>query len=62
MKKQTTIVNLIKSIIKYIILVIVILMILSVYGVDTSSIIASISVIGVVIGLAFHEQGSHVQF
>ena len=55
MKKQTTIVNLIKSIIKYIILIIVILMILSVYGVDTSSIIASISVVGVVIGLAFQD-------
>ena len=55
MKKQTTIINLIKSIIKYIILVIVILMILSVYGVDTSSIIASISVVGVVIGLAFQD-------
>lgn len=55
MKKQTTIVNLIKSIIKYIILIIVMLMILSVYGVDTSSIIASISVVGVVIGLAFQD-------
>lgn len=54
-KKQTTIVNLIKSVIKYIIAIIIVLMILSVYGIDTSSIIASIGVVGVVIGLAFQD-------
>lgn len=54
-KKQNTIVNLIKSVFKYLIVIIVIIMILSLYGVDTSSIIASIGIVGVVIGLAFQD-------
>lgn len=54
-KKQATIINLIKSIIKYLIFIIIILMILTVYGVNTTSIIASLGIVGVVIGLAFQD-------
>ncbi len=54
-KRQKTIVNLIKSVIKYIIAVIVILAILNVYGIKTTSIIASLGIAGAIIGLAFQD-------
>lgn len=54
-KRKVTIVELINSIIKYVIAIIVIMAILSVYGVNTTSIIASLGVAGVVIGLAFQD-------
>ncbi len=55
LKREKTIIILIKSIIKYVIAVICLLSILSVYGVKTTSIIASLGVIGAVIGLAFQD-------
>ncbi len=54
-KKKMTIISLIKNIIKYLICVFVVLAILSVYGVDTTGIIASLGVAGVVIGLALQD-------
>ena len=54
-KRKTTIINLVKSIIKYIIAIIVIIMILNLYGVNTTSIIASLGVASLVIGLAFQD-------
>ena len=54
-KRKTTIINLVKSIIKYLILIIVVLGILDAYGVDTTSIIASLGVAAAVIGLAFQD-------
>jgi len=54
-KRKTTIINLIKNIIKYIIAIIVIIMILNLYGVNTTSIIASLGVASLVIGLAFQD-------
>ncbi len=54
-KKEETVLNLIRNIVKYIIMVIVSLIILEIYGVNTTSIIASLSVVGVVIGLAFQD-------
>ena len=54
-KKKRTIISLIKNIIKYLILIIVALSILSIYGVNTSGILASIGVIGVIIGLALQD-------
>lgn len=54
-KRETTIVNLIKSIIKYIVAVLAILSILNVYGVETTSIIASLGIAGAIIGLAFQD-------
>ncbi len=54
-RKEKTIINLIKSIIKYIIAIIFILVILKVNGVDTTGIIASLGIVGGVIGLAFQD-------
>lgn len=54
-KKKVTIISLIKNIIKYLVLILVVLAILQVYGVDTTGIIASIGVFGVIIGLALQD-------
>ncbi len=54
-KKEQTIINLLKSVIRYLIIIIVILLILEVYGVDTSKIIASLGIAGVVLGLALQD-------
>lgn len=54
-KRKTTIVSMIKNIIKYIIAIIVIIMILNLYGVNTTSIIASLGAVSVIIGLAFQD-------
>lgn len=55
LKREKTIVNLIKSVIKYIVAIITILAILNVYGVKTTSIIASLGIAGAVVGLAFQD-------
>ena len=54
-KKKKTIISLIKNILKYIVYIFVILSILSVYGVDTSGILASLGIAGLVIGLALQD-------
>lgn len=54
-KRKVTIIVLINNIIKYIIAIIVIMSILNVYGVNTTSIIASLGVVGVIVGLAFQD-------
>lgn len=54
-KKKKTILSLIKNILKYIIYIFVILSILSVYGVDTTGIVASLGIAGLVIGLALQD-------
>ena len=54
-KRKSTVVSLINNIIKYIIAVIIIISILNLYGVNTSSILASIGIAGAVIGLAFQD-------
>ena len=54
-KKRITIISVVKNLIKYFIAIIVILAILSVYGVDTTSIIASLGIVGVVLGLACQD-------
>lgn len=54
-KKKNTIISLINNIIKYLIAIIIVLSILKVYGVDTTSILASLGIIAVVIGLAFQD-------
>lgn len=54
-KRETTIVNLIKNIIKYVIAIITLLAILNIFGVKTTSIIASLGVAGAIIGLAFQD-------
>lgn len=54
-KRRGTIINLIKSVIKYFVLVFIVLEILNLYGVNTTSIIASLGVFAAVIGLAFQD-------
>lgn len=53
--KTKTIVNLISNIIKIIIILIAILLILEVYGIDTKSLVASLGVVGLVVGLALQD-------
>jgi len=54
-KKKKTIISLIKNILKYLVYIFVILSVLSVYGVDTSGILASLGIAGLVIGLALQD-------
>ena len=54
-KRKSTIINLVKSITKYLILIFIVLGILDAFGVDTTSIIASLGVAAAVIGLAFQD-------
>lgn len=54
-KRKNTIIVLIKNIIKYLIAIIVIILILDVYGVNTTSLIASLGAATVIVGLAFQD-------
>ena len=54
-RRKDTIINLSKNIFKYLILILVVLEILKLYGVDTTSIIASLGIFAAVIGLAFQD-------
>lgn len=54
-KKHKTVIVLINSIIRFFIWAIAILIILDVFGVDTKSLIASLGIVGLVIGLALQD-------
>jgi len=54
-KKRQTILTVVRSIIKYIIFAFDIILILSVYGVDVKAIVASLGIIGAVLGLAMQD-------
>lgn len=54
-KRRKTIIKLFQSFFKYIIFAIAILIILDFYGVDTKSLVASLGVVGVVLGLALQD-------
>jgi len=54
-KRKNTIVSLINNLIKYIIAILIVLSILGVYGVDTTSILASLGIAAAIIGLAFQD-------
>lgn len=54
-KRKDTIISLCKNLFKYIIMIFIVLGILNVYGVDTTSIIASLGIFAAVIGLAFQD-------
>lgn len=54
-KRKNTIVSLISNIIKYLIGILIILSILGVFGVNTTSILASLGIVAAVIGLAFQD-------
>ncbi len=54
-KKTETFKVLLKNIIKYIIIVFLILAILTVYGIDVTSVLAGLGIVGVVLGLALQD-------
>lgn len=54
-KKNETVISLIKNILKYVIYICAVLGILNVYGIDTTSIIASIGIVSLLIGLALQD-------
>lgn len=54
-KKRKTIVNLISNIFKYLVYIICGVAVLNLYGVDTKALIASLGVVGAVIGLALQD-------
>ncbi len=54
-KRERTVINLVKSILKYIVAVITFLAILNIYGIKTTSIIASLGIAGAIFGLAFQD-------
>ena len=54
-KRKKTIVNLIDNIIKFVIIMLAILALLEVYGIDTKSLIASLGLVGLILGLAVQD-------
>lgn len=54
-RKSKTILSIVNNIIKYLLITICILMILEIYGISTSGILASLGVVGVVVGLALQD-------
>lgn len=54
-RRKKTIINLISNIIIFLIIIICVLIILEIFGIDTKSIVASLSVVGVVIGLSIQD-------
>ena len=54
-KRRKTIIKVFQSVFKYVLLIIAFLIILDFYGVDTKSLIASLGVAGVVLGLALQD-------
>jgi len=54
-KRRRTVVNLITNVIKTFIIIISVIIILNIYGVDTTSVVASLGVASAVLGLAFQD-------
>lgn len=54
-KRKKTIISLINNLIKYFFIIIAILMILSIYGINTTALITSLGVVGVMAGLALQD-------
>ena len=54
-RSQNTILELLKNLIKYIIITVAVLSILKLYGIDTTAIVTSIGALSVVVGLAFQD-------
>jgi small conductance mechanosensitive channel len=54
-RRQKTTIGLINNIIKYFIMIVALMMILDVYGIDTKSLIASLGVLSLVVGLALQD-------
>ena len=54
-RRKKTIISLLNNLIKYFFLIIAILMILSIYGINTTALITSLGVVGVMAGLALQD-------
>ena len=54
-KKNKTFIHMIKSVIVYILTIVTVLMVLQIYGVDVSSMLAGVGIISVIIGLALQD-------
>lgn len=54
-KKRVTVLNLCDNIVKWIVWILIIVIVLKIFGVNTSSVLASIGVVGIIIGLALQE-------
>lgn len=54
-KRKKTLFSLINNLVKYFIIIITILVILNIYGIDTSTIIASLGIASLIAGLAFQD-------
>lgn len=54
-RRQITLCNLITNVVKYLILIIDIVIILGIYGINTTAIVTSLGVVGVVVGLALQD-------
>ena len=54
-KRKNTVITLIRNLIKYLIAVIVIILILDIYGINTTSLIASLGVATAILDLAFQD-------
>jgi small conductance mechanosensitive channel len=54
-RKQKTLISLINNIVKYCIIIVAALLILEVYQVDTKAILASLGIVGLVVGLALQD-------
>ena len=54
-KKKNTLLLLFKNIVKYLMIIVMAIILLNLYGIDTTSIIAGLGVVGVVLGFALQE-------
>lgn len=54
-KKRTTYIKLIRSVIRYIFIIVTVLILLQINGIDVSSVLAGVGILGVVFGLAIQD-------
>lgn len=54
-KRKKTLFSLINNLVKYFIIIVTILVILNIYGIDTTTIIASLGIVSLIAGLAFQD-------
>jgi small conductance mechanosensitive channel len=54
-KKKTTYIKLIRSVIRYIFIIVTVLILLQINGIDVSSVLAGVGILGVVFGLAIQD-------
>lgn len=54
-KRRKTIINIFKNVIKYVLFIFMVIFLLNLYGVDTTSVITGLGIVGVVLGFALQE-------